>query len=111
MDYAYAIQRTLPTSYILLPQVCLASIIEKHSDSKYQSELFRIVDFGIFDNDYNVQVLIEINDSTHKQADRIERDRKVKEICSMANIPLITLWTQYGINENYIKEKIAQYIR
>lgn len=110
MRYAYAIQRAIPTKYRLLPQVCLASIIEKHSDSKYQSELFRIVDFGIFDENYNVKLLIEINDSTHKQADRRERDAKVKDICVMANIPLITFWTEYGVDEEYIRRKINQYI-
>ena len=110
MRYAYAIQKAISANHRLLPQVCLGSILEKHSDSKYQSELFRMIDFGIFDENFNVLLLIEIHDSTHNQPDRIERDHKVKEICKMANIPLITFWTKYGVDEEYIQRKIKEYL-
>ena len=104
------IQRVLPTKYILQPQVNLATIIEKTDNSKYANELFRNIDFGIFDTYGNVIVLIEINDSTHKQRNRIARDYKVKEILEQADIPLITFWTEYGINQAYIEKRLKEYI-
>ncbi len=50
-----------------MPQVNLASIIKKEKDfpTQYQNELYRNIDFGIFDKDtMEVKLLIEINDKT-----------------------------------------------
>lgn len=52
--------------------------------------------------------MIEINDKTHLQKARRERDAKVHEICYEAGIPIINLWTSYGVNRSYIKEKIEE---
>ena len=98
-------------NYILLPQINLASIIERVDEHKYQNELYRNIDFAIFDKFYNPIVLIEINDRTHKDKKRIARDIKVKEICNNANISLITFWTEYGINQEYINKRIAEYTK
>lgn len=80
--------------YILQPQVCLASIIERKEAHKFQSELSRIVDFAIFSPEYCPILLIEINDSSHLKKDRKERDKKVKFILKSAKIPLMTVWTK-----------------
>ena len=108
MEYGMAIKKAIPENYILRPQICLASIIEKIDGSKYANELFRIIDFGIFDKNNNILLLIEINDNSHQQHHRIARDIKVKEICTEANIPLITFWTKYGIDEQYIERRIKE---
>lgn len=51
----------------VMPQVNLASIINKEGNDKYRNELFRNIDFGIFSKDYkDILLLIEINDKTHK---------------------------------------------
>ena len=104
--YQQIIQRSIPESYKLIPQVCLASIIEKTDKFAYANELFRIVDFGVFDEYNNVKLLIEINDRSHNRSDRIARDYKVKTICEEANIPLITFWVTANISETYIKSTI-----
>ena len=111
ISYARAIQKATSYQYRLYPQVCLASIIQKTSDNTYANELFRIVDFGIFDTDYNIIALIEINDRSHKEWKRIERDKKVKDICESAGIPLITFWTDYGVNEEYIQKRIQEQLK
>lgn len=105
-----AIKNATNENYILLPQINLASIIERTDEHKYQNELYRNIDFAIFDKAYNPIVLIEINDKTHKDKKRIARDIKVKEICNSANIPLITFWTDYGVNQEYINKRIAEYV-
>jgi|GEM_PF-825406 len=105
-----AFSNILGDTYILQPQVNLASIIHKDSESKYQNELFRNIDFGVFDREYTLKLLIEINDPTHKHPDRIERDKKVRAICDKAGIPLIAFWTQYGVNEHYIRNRLAKYL-
>ena len=51
----------------------------KVSSEKYRLELFRVIDFGIFDQEYKLCVLVEINDPSHETPER-ERDKKVVEI-------------------------------
>ena len=108
-DFYTAIKAALPEGYILQPQVNLATIINKISDEKFQNELYRNIDFCIFDSDFKPLVLIEINDQTHNtERSRMARDYKVKDICASANIPLVIFWTQYGINTEYIKKRIDE---
>ena len=110
--YFYEIlSKNFAQEYIIMPQVNLASIIEKIKDfpKQYQNELYRNIDFGIFDkNSMKPLLLIEINDKTHNQPDRIKRDLKVKEICNQANIKLITFYTKYENKPNYIVSRIKK---
>ena len=102
--------KVVNNDYIIQPQVNLASIISKTSSHLYHNELFRNIDFGVFDKSYNLKLLIEINDNTHNSKERRERDKKVHTICTMANIPIITFWTSYGINEVYIEKRLRKYL-
>lgn len=42
----------LKNEYEIVPQVNLATIIDKQTAEKYRNELFRNIDFGIFTKDY-----------------------------------------------------------
>lgn len=110
--YFYEIlSKNFAQHYIIMPQVNLASIIEKIKDfpKQYQNELYRNIDFGVFDkNSMKPLLLIEINDKTHNQPDRIKRDLKVKEICNQANIKLITFYTKYDNKPNYIISRVKK---
>jgi len=108
--YLSAIKPLLPQGYYLQPQVNLATVIEKIGEFKYQNELYRNVDACIFDEEDKPIALIEINDETHNQPDRIKRDRKVKCICEEAGIPLVRFWTSYGVNTDYIQKRIIEAI-
>ena len=105
-----AIKKSAGENYTVQPQVNLATIIEKQGDFKYQNELYRNIDFAIFDENYNVVLLIEINDETHNEPSRKKRDAKVRDISKIAGIPLITFYTKYGVNQKYIDEKIHEII-
>ncbi|MDR3263640.1 MAG: DUF2726 domain-containing protein [Clostridiales bacterium] len=96
--------------YIVQPQINLATIIKKESTDKYINELFRNIDFGIFNKEYKLLILIELNDSSHLEPKRYERDKKVKEITQAAQIPLITFWTDKPNEENYIYNRIINII-
>lgn len=97
--------------YKVLPQVNLASIINKVSNQRYQSELYRNVDYGIFSKDLTkLYLLIELNDNTHNTQSRQIRDSKVKNICSQANIKLITFYTKYDNKESYVIERVKEEI-
>lgn len=110
-SYLTAIKHALPQGYFVQPQINLASIITKAGDFRFQNELYRNIDACIFDMSYKPIVLIEINDLSHKGRTRRERDEKVKNICEDAGIQLITFWTSYGINQDYISKRINEAIR
>ena len=101
-----AICDNIDNSLIVLPQVNLATIIEKVGNHRWQNELYRNIDFAVFDADYNAKLLIEINDATHNQKDRQERDMKVAAIAASANIPIVTFYTKYGVNPSHIRKTI-----
>lgn len=110
-EYYLAIKSSLPEGYWAFPQVNLASFVEKTDNSRFHNELFRNVDFLITDSNYSPLIIVEINDQTHNNSDRKERDLKVKHICEEAGIPILKFWTSYGVNPNYIKEKIDETIK
>lgn len=108
--YFETIKKIIEPHYIIQPQINLASIIDKKSPDKFRNELFRNIDFGIFDQNYKPLLLIEINDESHLTPSRKERDKKVHAICKDAGIPMITLWTKYGVNEAYINKRLCEFL-
>lgn len=56
-------------------------------------------------------LLIELNDQTHNQTNRKYRDIKVREICKNANIPIMTFYTNYPNEENYVINRILKEIQ
>lgn len=108
-DYFKIINAYFGDSYLILPQINLAAVIDKVGEG-YRTELFRNADFGVFDYNYRPILLIEINDNTHFRKDRIERDKKVNEICKKAKLPLVTFWTKDGINSDAIYKTLSRYL-
>ena len=110
-EYYAVLKSIIQNEYLIYPQVPLSQIVEKVSDNHYHNELFRIIDFCIFSKTFEPLICIEINDDTHHQPERYKRDKKVKEILEEAKIPLITLWTEYGINEDYIEKRLREHLQ
>ncbi len=80
-----------PDRYEVFPQAALNSVIDKVTHNAYRNELFRVVDFVFTDkNDYEPLLLVELNDASHMRPERSERDRKVREICERAGLPLVS---------------------
>lgn len=108
--YFYDIfERNFGDKYKIQTQVNLASVITKTNKFKYQNELYRNIDFGFFDKEtLKPLLLIEINDATHQNKNRYERDLKVRNILEQAGIKLITFYSFYDNNEDYIVHRILQ---
>jgi len=95
----------------IVPQVNLATIVKKQVNNRHINELFRNIDFAIFDDDYNkVLLLIEINDSTHNSRVRIARDIKVEKILKDADIRLIKFYSNYPNKKDYVKTRVKREI-
>lgn len=93
-NFLQLLREIYPDRYEVIPQVALNSVIDKLTQNSYRNELFRVVDFLFVDRvTYAPLLLVELNDSSHLKTERMERDRKVNEICSAAGMPLVTFWT------------------
>lgn len=103
-----AISSAIPADYHVFPQINLASFIDRTDSARYRNELFRNVDFLITDGDYAPKIVVEINDQSHLDRDRRERDEKVTKICEEAGIPIIKFWTSYGVQPEYIQKRISE---
>lgn len=103
-----AIISSVPDGYCVFPQTNLASFILRTDGARFHNELFRNVDFLITDAEFCPKFIIEINDQTHMTSDRKERDEKVRSICEEAGMPILKLWTSYGVNPEYIKKRIDE---
>lgn len=110
IEYYKVLEDLYGDRYIILPQINLASVIEKE-DPGYRTELFRNVDFGVFDGGFRPILLIEINDGTHLRPDRQERDKRVGLIARRAGLPLVTFWTRDGIRREEIKRTLSRWLR
>ncbi len=98
-------------NYRIIPQLNLASIVKKINNNYYYTDLFRNIDFAIFDKDYKkVLVLIELNDNTHKIKKRQARDIKVQQICNEIGIPLLKFYPNYPNETSYVINKIIKTI-
>ncbi|MDD6224168.1 MAG: DUF2726 domain-containing protein [bacterium] len=103
--------KELENEYKIIPQINLGTIVEKQNKG-YRNELFRNIDFAIFDKDLKeLLILIELNDKTHEQRKRRKRDKNVKEICEKANIKLITFYTKYPNKVDYVLNRIKEEIK
>lgn len=108
----------LEGNYIIWPQVNLAAVVDKNPHyhysnnyRKFQNELFRNVDFGIFDKDtFELKLLIELNDQSHNKPNRKKRDEKVKLLCNKCGYNLITFWLNKPNEPSYVKNRILYYL-
>ena len=100
----------LEPDYRIIPQVNLATIIKKNNGG-YINELFKNIDFAIFDKDLKeVLLLIELNDFSHNKANRKDRDLRVKKICNDSGIKLITFYATYPNEKQYVVNRIKNEI-
>lgn len=109
-DYEYKfynILKELEDNYTIVPQLNLAAVVKKINNNRYYSELFRNIDFAIFTKDYQeLLLLIELNDQTHNNYNRKDRDLKVKKICNDIGVKLITFYTKYPNEKAYVINRI-----
>lgn len=103
----YNMLKSLENEYTIIPQLNLASVIKKLNNTRFYTELFRNIDFAIFDKDMNkLLLLIEINDKTHNKYKRKDRDLKVKKICNDVNVKLLSFYSNYPNEKNYVLNRI-----
>lgn len=102
--------KSINTEWIIIPQVPLSAIIKK-VNGRGHNELSRILDFCIFDKNFNLLLAIELNDSSHNKINRIDRDLKVRKILNDCYIKLLTFYTKYPNEQDYVSKRIIEAIK
>lgn len=82
----------------------------KYSKKNIIRDLNRIVDFAVFTRNYDLILLIEIGDSSHKKRERVIRDIYLRKICHDTNIKLIIYNPLKFINDFEIKDDLKNEI-
>lgn len=110
-NFLMQLREIAPHKYEVLPQVALASVIDKKTNTSYRNELFRFCDYCFFDKDtFEPLLLVELNDRSHLRADRQDRDAKVAAICASARIPLVTFWMDGDLSFATVKRVVLKAI-
>lgn len=127
-EYAYAVKdafmtaperelyerllKTVGGDFAVFPQVALVSLVDKTTFNSFRNELFRIVDFALCDRKtLKPRLIIELNDASHKRADRIERDEKVKCISDRAGLGLLTVNTDELLDDKTLRKRVFAMLR
>lgn len=94
----------LPDGYLLFPQINLQSIIDIEEKPRFKNELFRNIDYGIFDEKtLELKLLIELNDYYHNINNKTKnRDKKVKKLIKEAGYNLTSFWLNKPNKDEYI---------
>lgn len=106
-------RKKLKNNFIITPQVNLQSIIDTPLTNKRNEELYRNIDFGIFDTEmYNPIMLIEINGKQHLNIEYWKkRDESVKEILESVGLMLYTIQNEdFKTNINKLIDEIYEII-
>jgi hypothetical protein len=88
--------------HVALRDLVSVSGVGKSDFYKYYNQIDRKqVDF-LFVNSETLKpiLVIELDDSTHKRADRMERDKFVEEVFAVANIPLVRVLVKQSYNSD-----------
>ena len=110
-DFLRLLRGISPEKYEVIPQVALANVIDKKTNTSYRNELFRVCDYCFVDRDtFEPLLLVELNDRSHLRADRQERDAKVAAICADAKLPLVTFWLDGDLSFPTVKRAVLKAI-
>lgn len=118
LSFFHCLQNAIsPEEHIIFTKVRLEDIIKVKKDtnsSEYNAARNRIkskhIDFVICDaKTSEIQRLIELNDQSHKNTDRIERDNFIKEISEITGNDLITINAQRTYNIEEIRNILTKH--
>jgi very-short-patch-repair endonuclease len=111
-----ALVAELGTNYHFFPQVHLDSIVVPKSNGRNRLFAFRhinqkSVDFVACDKrTLRPLIAIEVDDKTHNQPKRIERDREVERILADAGIPLVRIENRGRFDPKQLAQQIQKTI-
>lgn len=97
-EFFFVLERTVAGRYYIVPQVELSKIIKPEKGTweyQYKNKInLKSLDFVLFDKQYfTPQVVIELDDSSHKLPARVSRDSFVDAIMAKVGIKIVHIKT------------------
>lgn len=95
---------------IIMTKVRLADIIYcvNNNYADFNKIKAKHIDFVLIDNNGKIKLLIELDDKSHENYDRIQRDKFINEIFENLNINLLRIPTKNIYNIEELKNKIKE---
>ena len=104
------IRAAVGLGYIVKPRVQIAKVLKRGDGTKCNDEDLGEMDFGVFDLQNRLKVLIEVRGIKRKGRQTPRMYRKVRKLCKRAGVPVVTFWAKYGVLKKYIKERMKDYM-
>lgn len=116
--YSILLEIAKELDLILFSQVSLYNILETRPNLDYRTKTIyfnkiasKSIDFVLVDkNDCRIKLCIELDDSTHKQQKRIERDKFINELFKSLEINLLRYPSYHTYYKDTLKTKIQENI-
>ena len=112
--YTVLLEIVKELDYILFSQVSLYNIVSMQDNLDYSTRTryfnkiaSKSIDFVLVDEKCRIKLCIELDDTTHNQRNRIERDRFINELFKELDIPLL----RYPVYNTYYKETLKKRIQ
>ncbi len=90
--FFYELKKQLPSEYYIFPNMRVADMIDAVDGKGFYGRRNQIlpkhIDFLICNKYFTPVYAIEVNGSSHKRVDRLERDETVRQIFAEAKLPL-----------------------
>jgi very-short-patch-repair endonuclease len=112
-DFFAVLQSAAPAGMLLFAQVRLANLVEVQSWARYdKTHWYKIqakcVDFVLCEPcTFIPRLVIELDDSSHKRADRRERDAFVDAVLAAASLPIMHVRWQRRYDPRVLAQQIA----
>jgi hypothetical protein len=111
--FFYELKKQLPSGYHVFPNMRIADMIQAVDGKGFYGRRNKIlpkhIDFLICDAYFRPVLAIEVNGSSHRRVDRMERDELVRSIFADAKLPLefIDVGTNFAESINRIRTSIS----
>lgn len=92
----------------LFCQVAMYELINAKDYKDFNRIKSKSIDFVITEKNCKIKLCIELDDETHKQVKRIERDKLINEIFKNTNTKLLRIETQNFYNIEELEQKIKE---
>ena len=96
--------------YVVKPRVELADVLKRGDGTKCEDEQLGVMDFGVFDLQQRLKVLIEVKGMKRRGKQNKKAYKKTRKLCKKAGIPVVTFWAKYGVLTDYIRERMQDYL-
>lgn len=111
--YSILLEIVKELDMILFSQVSLYNIVETkyNNQAAFNKIRSKTIDFVIVDKiNCRIKLCIELDDTTHKQTNRIERDKFINELFKQLEINLIRFKVSNYYNKEALKKRIQESI-